>query len=918
MSRRVVNTLATLAGMLLAATAQAQPAQGPATPGAPAAGPAPTAPDGQRAQVEASKLTKIPKQTKFLEAEYPKEAFDKGIETDVILLLDIDDKGKVTQVGIAEPTTPPGMGFDEAALVAAQDFEFEPAEVEGKATAVQITYKYKFRITRREKPAFAPTAPAAPAAPGAPDQPAPPVAPAPAAVKNFTGVLRERGTREVMAGVLVTVFRDLGGDGKPEGYEATSDATGAFAFFDLGPGEWKVNIEAPGYYPYKTTEEIRAGEATNVVYFVERGSYNPFDVTVTATRPRKEVNRTVLSAKEIEKIPGSSGDPLAVVTNLAGVARAPAGSGLIVVRGSAPEDTRFFVDGILIPIVYHFGGLRSVIPVQMLDGIEFYPGNYGAEYGYGTGGVIDMKMKKLRPTQVSGSVDVSLLDAGLFVQAPIGSKLSLAVAARRSYVDSIITAAVPDDAPVGFLTAPRYYDYQLLANYRPTAAHDLRLLHFGSDDKLELLFRSPSDLDTSLTSNRAGASTSFGRTMLTYRYVPREGLENTLKLSSGRDRLFFGFGAIKFEVELYLAEIRESLRHKVAERLTLTYGADFFFARSDWDIRAPRPPKEGEPPRNVDLSDTVSSSSKDFDQWLASAYLEAEWRPLDRLFVVPGIRTDYYHQKRLVSPQPRMVTRLQLAQQWTLKGGVGLYLQYPNQDEPDKEFGNPDLTPELALHYSAGFEWRPREGLTIDATAFYKYLWDQIGRTDRIGMRDGMPRPLIYDNGAYGRVWGSELMIRKELTHKLTGWLAYTLSRAERKDSGATEYRLFDFDQTHILTVLGSYQLPRNWLIGARYRLVSGNPYTPIRGGVYNATSDRYDPISGMVNSARNEPFHQLDIRIDKQWIYDRWRLTLYLDVQNVYDRANPEGLQYNFDFSKSRAQSGLPILTILGIKADF
>ena len=98
---------------------------------------------------------------------------------------------------------------------------------------------------------------------------------------NFAGVLRERGTRLPMAGVLVTVFRDDGES--PIGFEATSDAAGAFRFFDLAPGDWKVLVEPPGYYPYRTTETIKAGERIDATYYVERGEYNPYDVTVTAT-----------------------------------------------------------------------------------------------------------------------------------------------------------------------------------------------------------------------------------------------------------------------------------------------------------------------------------------------------------------------------------------------------------------------------------------------------------------------------------------------------------------------------------------------------------------------------------------------------------------------------------------------------------
>jgi outer membrane receptor for monomeric catechols len=177
---------------------------------------------------------------------------------------------------------------------------------------------------------------------------------------------------------------------------------------------------------------------------------------------------------------------------------------------------------------------------------------------------------------------------------------------------------------------------------------------------------------------------------------------------------------------------------------------------------------------------------------------------------------------------------------------------------------------------------------------------------------------LTYDNKGSGRVIGLELVARHEFTNKFSGWLAYTLSRSTRHDSMATEDRLFDYDQTHILAVLGSYLLPRNWQVGGRFRLVSGNPITPVTGAVFNASNDRYDPTYGKVNSDRLPLFHQLDLRVDKRWIYQQWILNLYLDIQNVYNHANVENYDYNFNYRKSNPQQGLPILTILGVKAEF
>ena len=107
--------------------------------------------------------------------------------------------------------------------------------------------------------------------------------------------------------------------------------------------------------------------------------------------------------------------------------------------------------------------------------------------------------------------------------------------------------------------------------------------------------------------------------------------------------------------------------------------------------------------------------------------------------------------------------------------------------------------------------------------------------------------------------------------------------QARRKSGCSTD------DQTHILTLIGSYVLPRNWQIGGRFRLVSGNPITPVTGSVYNASIDRYFPTYGPANSDRLPFFSQLDVRVDKRWIYQGWMLDLYLDIQNVTNRTNTE-----------------------------
>jgi outer membrane receptor for ferrienterochelin and colicin len=303
--------------------------------------------------------------------------------------------------------------------------------------------------------------------------------------------------------------------------------------------------------------------------------------------------------------------------------------------------------------------------------------------------------------------------------------------------------------------------------------------------------------------------------------------------------------------------------------------------------------------------------------FLPGAFIELEIRPWKNLLILPGLRFDYFSDISQATFAPRLTVRYQLTKPVALKAGVGLFYQEPDiaSGQADKNFGNPDLKAEWAVHYSLGVEWKPREHINLDLTGFYKDLNHWISQTTA-SRPDGTP--LRFDNSGAGRAYGLEVVARHELTSKFTGWLAYTLSRAERRDSGSNSYRLFEYDQTHILTVLGTYQLPRNWEIGSRFRLVSGDPTTPVVGAVYNASIDRYSPIFGSKYANRLAPFAQLDVRVDKRWIFNRWMLNAYLDLQNVFNRANPEAIQYNYDYTKHQVRQGLPIYPIIGLRGEF
>jgi hypothetical protein len=239
--------------------------------------------------------------------------------------------------------------------------------------------------------------------------------------------------------------------------------------------------------------------------------------------------------------------------------------------------------------------------------------------------------------------------------------------------------------------------------------------------------------------------------------------------------------------------------------------------------------------------------------------------------------------------------------------GVGLFSQPPDYGMTVAGIGNPDLGAQKAVHYGVGVDQELGGVASIGVEAFYKQLWSLF-----VGGRDGDG---LFNDGR-GRIYGMEVAARLNGWHRMSGFLSYTLSRSLRRDR-AEAWRFFDYDQTHILTAALGSKLGRGWELSGAFRLVSGNPETPVKSGIYDASLDIYRPIYGAVNSERNPMFRRLDVRVEKQWHPGRYLIALYLDLQNATNAKNREITRYSYDFTKRGDINGIPILPSFGVRGE-
>jgi TonB family protein len=853
-----------------------------------------------RGLVPSGQLTKAPQLVETTQPVYPAEAKAQGLSGEVGLEITIGPDGKVATLRVTKPA---GHGFDEAALAAVGKYVFTPAEIDGRPAPVTMDYTLHFVLPKV----------------------APPPPPAASALPvSLEGTVRESGNRKALSAVSISVV-PLAGYAPP--IELLTDEHGHFEL-RLPPGTYRVRVFEANHEPSSPVETIKAGEKVKVTYFLRPKSYGLFETVVVGQREQREVSSYTLSRQELQSTPGSFGDPIRVLQDLPGVARAPLFLGELLIRGSGPNDTGTYIDGIELPLLFHFLAGPSIVNPEFVDKLDFYTGGFGGEYGRAIGGLVDIETRKPAEDQVHGSASINLLDSDAYVSVPITQDLSVSAAGRRSYYD-LFVPFVLKALGVNESVLPYYDDYQVRADYHlPDTNNRFQLFFFGSDDALNI------SSGTGATGPSITDDTDFWRLEAAWTYTGAK-LHSKAQLWVGTNSQDTGLpGTSNGENDL-VGGAREKLEFDIRPHLAMRAGVEALWTNAQVNQDVPPPPDafRGTPGENQEAPPTPASAT--FLKSDTAAWGELTWELPKGVKVIPSLRADGFYQVDhwLGAVDPRLNVRedFDLLGPTALKAAVGLYHEPAYAYEVSPLTGTPSLPLQQAFQSSLGVEHAFTDLIHLEVTGFFNFYSDLAeapgGANSSIlsslaGGLFGTTATSYTPNGAV-RAYGLEVLLRHQLSRHFYGWLAYTYSYSllhdpELPGAAGEGFHPSPYDERHVLTIVAQYRFGSGWQLGARFRLASGLPYTPPVGATFDADTQSYQQIPGAYNSATLPLFQQLDLRVDKEWVFSRWSFGLYLDVQNVYNAQNVEFVTFNYNYTAMSTITGIPFLPTLGIQGRF
>ena len=736
-------------------------------------------------------------------------------------------------------------------------------------------------------------------------------------VSSINGKVTDVYTKQGLPGVNIVI------PGSKLG--ASTDINGEYKISNVAIGNYQVRASAIGYKTQtKTDIFVKTVKSAIVDFEMQESSVELEGVTASAGYFQKdpyELNSvTNFSFEEIRRAPGGYEDVIRAVSILPGVAQADAGRNDLIVRGGAPSENLYLVDGLAIPNINHFGsqgatgGPLSYINLDFVKETSFSTGGFSSMHGDKLSSVLEINLREGRKDRLGGKATIAATQFGLNAEGPLGEKGDFIFSARRSYLDFIFKAA-------GFGFVPEYYDFMTKANYSLDNKNTLSYLFIGAFDNVRY-FNDTQDKRYS-NARALGSDQQQYVTGISWKNLFDNGFLN-VSLS----RNYTDFNTIQRDTMLnpiFKNESMESennltadLIYKLGANSELGIGTTTKLIKFRADIKLPI--------FITTFGDTLKISSLNAKDnfYKSDFYIQYSNVLFDHLRVNIGARLDYFNAintKTFISP--RLSLSYMFNEITNINFSTGIYRQSPSYLWLIADETNKNLKDLRVDQYILGFDHRLRYDVIAKVEGFYKNYKDYPASVLRrylvlsntgagyAGAEDNFSsfglEPLV--SGGKGFARGVELSLQKkssDVPHYGLFSLTYSESRYTALDGIE---RRGSYEQNWIMNLGAGWIFNNKWEGSLKFRFATGKPYTP-----YN--SDGTQDIE-KYNTAKVIANHSLDIRIDRKWDLSGYNLIAYIDIQNIYNRKNSSFVRWDQRERKEISASTIGILPSIGLSLE-
>lgn len=695
------------------------------------------------------------------------------------------------------------------------------------------------------------------------------------------------------------------------GIGSTSDLDGNYIFTGIDPGFVRLRVSYIGFETTTSAEiQVQGNQTTFVDIAVPEDALVLEEVVVRPNFNLKRIESPIsvlsIGVQEIEKSAGANRDVSKVVQSLPGVGATDPNRNDLIVRGGGPSENVFYLDGVEIPVINHFatqgssGGAVGIINPDFVREINFYTGAFPANRTNALSSVMEIRQKDGSKDRVHAKLSVGASDAALTVDGPIGKKSTFIVSARQSYLQLLFQA-------IGLPFLPTYNDFQLKYKYEIDKKNELTFIGIGAIDNLVLnteLQQTGTEAQKYLLSYLPIYKQWNYTTGVIYKHFGDNFIDQWVlsrNMLRNQNFKFQDNDETKPKTSDYLSDEAENKlrfeRDYPYLPVKLKIGAGVRYSHYTNDTY--RNVFINNAPYELRYNTELNLFGYQLFGQVSDEYFD------DQLKLSFGISTvGNNFNKNMSNPlnqlSPRFSASYAISDKWDVNANIGRYAAQPayttmgfRNTAGDYVNKNENLKYIISYHAIVGFEFRPVEKLKLSVEGFYKdYENYPLSVLDGLSIASkGADYGQIGDeeivSTGKGRAYGVEFLFKIIELKNINITTTYTYFRSEFTDKDNV-YRPSSWDTRHMVNLIGSYKLPKNWNVSARWRYVGGVPFTPIDMdkssliAAWDITNQPYLDYS-RYNANRLGDTHQLDIRVDKEFYFKKWVLNVYADVQNAY-----------------------------------